>query len=360
MFNRIDRYISGLFLGYFFGSLLVFVVIFLSIDAMGTISSYKNIAGSSLISYYLHSLPEVIYRMTSVSCLAATLFTISNLNKNNELVALFSFGTSFLRVTLPILLLVCVITVANFFISDQVLPNFTRQKNFIFYHEIKKNPSLYSLVRNERIWYRSKDMIFNLKTLNEKTRKAQGITLYSFNEAWDLIQMITAKDVDLLESNWLLKEGSVTLFTEDSSFPLTSQFKEKSITMDEDAKDLSSTANTSDSLSLSELGSFIRKNKEAGLNTLKYEVDYHSKYGFALAALVMSLLGIPFSVGKTRSGGVMLNVGICLGLIFLYWAFFSLCLSLGNHGYIPPIVAGWFPNVFTGSLAFLLILRLKK
>jgi lipopolysaccharide export system permease protein len=117
------------------------------------------------------------------------------------------------------------------------------------------------MVKTNRIWYRSKDTIFNLKTLNEKAHKAQGLTLYYFNEEWNLIQMITAAEVDLLPSTWKLRKGSVTVFTEDSSFPMTSDFKEKTISMGEGASDLSSTANTSDVLSLNELNQFIKKNK---------------------------------------------------------------------------------------------------
>ena len=39
------------------------------------------------------------------------------------------------------------------------------------------------------------------------------------------------------------------------------------------------------------LRKFINKNKEAGLDTLHYEVEYHSKFGFAFAAFVMSFDG---------------------------------------------------------------------
>jgi lipopolysaccharide export system permease protein len=163
--------------------------------------------------------------------------------------------------------------------------------------------------------------------------------------------------VDLKGSQWELLDGSVTLFTEDSSFPLTSSFKSKTIVMGEDAKDLSSTGNTSDVLSLTELSEFIRRNKAAGLDTLKYEVDYHSKYGFAFAAIVMCLLGIPFSVSKARSGGTMMNVGICLGLVFVYWIFYSSGLTLGQHGQVPPLLAAWAPNLLMGGMAGLVLLK---
>lgn len=357
--NKIDRYISGLFWGYFLGGLLVFVTMFVAIDAMSLLVSYEKVAGSAILAYYGYLTPDIVYKMTPVACLLATIFTISTLNKSNELVALYSTGMSLARIAAPVLVWVLCISVMSFYMGDRILPVFAKNKNFVFYRDIKKNPSLYSTTKADRIWYRSKDTIFNIKTLNEQAHKAQGLTLYYFNENWDLLQMVTAKEVDLKGANWDLKDGSVTLFTEESSFPLTSDFKKKTIVMGEDAKDLSSTGNTSEVLSISELSEFIRRNKAAGLDTLKYEVDYHSKFGFAFAALVMSLLAIPFSVSRARSGGVMVNIGLCLGLVFVYWIFYSSGLTLGNHGQIPPIVAAWAPNAVMGFLAMGMIWRNK-
>lgn len=333
------------------------MTLFLTIDALGTLVTYKEASPAALIPYYLYSLPEIIYRMAPVACLLSTIFTLSTLNKNNELVALFAAGMSLFRITASIIFGVAIISVSIFYLSDRVIPGFTKQKNFIFYNEIKKNPSLYSMVRNQKIWYRSKDSIFNIKTLNPEAKEAQGLTLYYFNEKWDLVQMITAEKVKLAEQNWNLFNGSVTLFTEESSFPLTSQFKTKTIVMTEDAKDLSSSANTADVLSLEDLSAFIKRNKEAGLDTVSYEVDYYSKYSFALAAIVMTFLGIPFSVSRARSGGAMMNMGICLAVVFLYWTFLSSAITLGKHGNINPIVAAWFPNIIMAIFGFVLIRR---
>lgn len=342
------------------GGLLVFVTIFVAVDAMSVMVSYPDAAAGILLRYYGYSLPEVVYRMIPVASVLATIMTLSTLQRGNELTALFSCGMSLFRIAAPMLVWILLNCAIVFGMADQVLPGFARQKNFVFYHEIRKNPSLYSTVKTNRIWYRSKDMIFNIKTLNDKAQKAQGLTLYFFNPDWDLVQMMTAEEVDLLGSQWILHNGSVALFSKDSSFPLGSKFKEKTILMGEDAKDLSSSANTSDILSLNELAQFIKRNKEAGLDTLRYEVDYHSKYGFAVSAMVMALLGIPFAVGKARSGGIMMNVGICLGLVAAYWTAYSSALTLGNHGQIPPIVAAWTPNVMGLVVAFFLFRRLRR
>lgn len=349
--NRIDRYTSFLFVGYFVGGLAVFVTLFLAIDAMSTLVSYKEASMSAVFQYYAYMSPEVIYKMLPIACLLGVVLALSNMNKANELVALFASGMSLFRICIPMLSGVLVISILGFLMSDRIMPTTTKKKNFVFYNEIKKKPDMFSMVKTDRIWYRSKNSIFNIKTLSADGKKAQGLTMYMFSDSWDLLQMMTAQQVSISGQNWLLNNGSVTVFTAESSFPLTSPFKNKTLIMSADSKDLQSSGQTSDMLSQDELKKFIDKNKEAGLDTVTYEVDFASKYSFSLAGLVMCLLGIPFSVGRARSGGTMMNVGICLGLVFLYYIFYSSSITLGQHGTMPPVVAAWVPNISMTGLA---------
>ncbi len=360
MFNRFDRYISKFFWAYFCVGMIVFLTIFLAVDALTMMVSYKDVGTPVLLRFYFNYLPELITKMIPVACLLGTILSLTILNKNNELIAMFSSGLSLTRISAPLLMWVLSICIVSYLIGDRVVPMLTKQKNYIFYNEIKKNPGLFSVVKTNRIWYRSRNAIFNIKTLNIQGTKAQGLTLYFFDDAWDLIQMMTAEEVDLsVGSKWELKNGSVTIFSGDSSFPLTSNFESKTIQMGEEAKDLQQSGQTSEMLTQRELSRFIEKNKEAGLETVRYEVDYHSKIGFSFAGLVMCILGIPFSVTRSRSGGVMLNIGICIGLVFGYWILYSSSITLGNHSHLPPIAAAWLPNILISALGFYLI-KLKR
>lgn len=358
--NRIDRYTSWLFWGYFLGGLFVFLTIFTAVDAMSTMVNYKNVAPSALLNYYTYSLPEIISKLLPVACLLGTILTLSNMSKANELVALFASGMSLLRISIPILIWVLLISVVGYWSSDRLLPQATKQKNYILYYDLKKEPARFSTIKTDKIWYRSKNSLFNIKTLNSKGDGAQGLTMYFFNEQWDLAQMITAQQVLIKGTQWSLENGAVTVFSKDSSFPLTTQFKNKNIVMTEDSKDLQSAGQTADMMTQKELDHFIKKNKDAGLDTVAYEVNYHSKISFALAGLVMCLLGIPFSVGRARSGGTMLNVGICLALVFAYYVFYSSGITLGQHGTVPPVMAAWTPNIVMAALALVLLKKLKR
>lgn len=340
---------------YLVGSLLIFVTLLLTIDAMSTMNTYKNVSSDLWLKYYLHYLPELLHKLLPVACVIATVMTISILNRANELVALFASGMSLLRVTASILIWVILLSASGYFLSDRVLPTLMKNKNYIYYAEIKKIPSLYQTVKTNKIWYRSKNAIFNIKTLSLEGNRASGLTLYFFNEAWDLVQMISAEAVDMNGSQWSLTNGTVTLFSAESSFPLSQAFKQKSIVMNEDSNDLKSTGQTSEMLSQHELLRFIKKNKSAGLDTTTYEVDYHSKFSFAFSALVMCLLGIPFSTSSRRSGNVMFNLGLCLLLVLAYWIFYNAGLNLGKYGSVQPWLGAWLPNMIFGLGALLVI-----
>ncbi len=360
MMGIIDRYLAKLFLAFLLGGLLVFVTIFLVVDFMSFGVRHSEAGLGPLLRYYGYYLPALVYQMTPVACLLATLFTMSTLNRSSELVALFSLGMSLARVSTPILILVAFVSALTFWLGDRILPRFAVKKSYVEYVEIKKRPGLYGTVSTNRIWYRSDHVIFNIKTLDPEAERAYGLTLYYLDDDWNLNQMILAKEVIMRGSTWELKSGQVTLFASESSFPLNQSFDSKLISINEDLEDLSSTTNSSDMMSLKDLSRFIKKNKEAGLDTLRYEVDYYAKFGFAFAAFVMSLLGVPFSVARARSGGMFLNVGLCIGLTFAYWVLYSSAVTLGRHGFLPPLFAAWGPNGVALIIAMTLIIRLKK
>lgn len=339
--------------------MVVFVSLFVTIDYM---SNFIHVDAPlrAISEYYLYWIPDIFHQMAPVGCLMAVVFTLGSLSKTSELTALFACGMSLARITLPCLVLVLITSTISFFISDRIGPHFNQKKNYVHYVEIRKQPGLYSTVKTNRIWYRSGQSIYNIKTLQPDNLVAQGLTMYQFDPQWHLVEMITAGTVRLLGKKWELDTGTVTLFPQPSGAPMTQPFKKKTIVVTEDSKDLQESGRASETLSLQELERFIKKNKEAGLNTVRYEVDYHSKISFGFAALVMSLLGIPFSVSSQRSGSMAFSIGITIGLAFLYWTFYSSGLTLARHGTVPPILGAWVPNSVMASLASFFVMRLKK
>jgi len=354
----LDRYIAKLFLSFFAAGLLVFVTLFVTVDFMTNIAHF-GAPGSAVLEYYSLLIPGTAYQLMPVACLLATIFTLSSMNRSNELVALFSSGMSLARISLPILTLVIAISGISFWLNDRLVSVINQRRNYVYFVEILKKPGMYSTVKTNKIWYRSGNTLFNIKTLQGEKRHAQGLTMYYFNNLWQLTQMLTADNIELDGQKWNLDNGTVTLFT-DASVPLTQTFKTKTILVNEDTKDIQRSQVSTDALSTSELKHFIEHNREAGFETTPYEVDYQAKFSFAIAGFVMACIGIPFSVSRARTGGMAVNFGIVLFLTFAYYAAYSSGITLGQHGALSPILAVWLANVISLIASVVLLIRLKR
>ncbi|MCB9073387.1 MAG: LPS export ABC transporter permease LptG [Bdellovibrionaceae bacterium] len=348
------------FIFYLIAGLIVFVTLFLTIDFITATSKY----GVGLVifaKYYTYYTFEILSQLAPVACLLSTLFTLGTLNKNSELVAMFSMGMSLFRVSLPVIIGTVLFSIGLFVFSNQFITQLVDKKNYIFYVEMKKKPHMYSTSKQENIWYRSGQNIFNINLLNAKEERATGITVYTFSSGWTLQQILAAKEAEVKTGLWTLKEGRVTVFFDSFATPVTEEFKERTLAVGEDVIDIRSSSRASSSMSVGELRRYISRNKEAGLNTTPFEVDYYAKYSFAFTSLVMVLLGVSFSIGSSpRSGGILMNLQKCILVTIGYWVVYSSGLTLGKYGAIPPFLAAWGPNILMSFLAVFLIWRQKK
>lgn len=359
MITILDRYIARHFIFYFLSGLLVFVTLFLTIDFITTTAKYA-VDLSVFGKYYSYYAFEILYQLIPVACLMSTVFTLSSLNKNSELVVMFSLGWSLLRVSLPFIILVTLFSLTMFFLSNEFMTTVIDKKNYIYYSQMKKQPWKYSTAKQENIWYRSGQNIFSINLLNAKEERAFGVTVYTFSLDWRLQQILEAKEAKIENGQWTLERGQVTVLYDEESAPITEPFNQRILTLGEDVIDIKTSSKASSSMGVRELKKYIERNKDAGLNTTEFEVDYHAKYSFVFTTIVMVLLGIPFSISSNRSGGVLANLQICLLLTLLYWSVYSSALTLGRHGAIPPMPAAWGPNLLMIGLGYFLIWRQKK
>ena len=358
MINIIDRYIAKNFIIYFLSSLAIFLVLFVAVDYLSNMSSY-GVSGDIIRRYYMYSMPAIIYQMFPIACVVASVFTISSLNKNSELVSLFSFGLSLARVSAPILVLVSLLGGMAFVASDRILPNFEEKKDYTYWVEVRNRPGMFSTVKKGKIWYRSGNILFNIQSLSPNGKNAQGASFYYFDNNWKMVQMIKADMVELKEKLWLLKDGVIHLFAEENSFPIIKKYEEKLIEIDEEVADIQTDSSSASRLELSELKKFIQRNKDAGVDTLEFEVSYHSKFSYAFTGFVLVLLGIPFSVKRERSGSIVANIGVCIRLIFLFWTLYSSFQTFAKYGGVPPLFGAWAANILLGGFAVFLISRTR-
>lgn len=352
------RYISAIFTKNFLYCVfsLTFLLFFQAL--MGDIFN-GTYTSEQLLIYHGLNIGQYLVRMAPPAVLIATVLTLSGLSRSNELIACYSIGVGLRQVMSIILSIVFMISCLMLVFQDRILPPLFKRQTVYFWREMKKRSDFYLDLKQDKIWYRSKNLIYNLRFFDVKSNTIHGMAVYSFDQNFKLVEVIDAKFAQYVGNLWTLRDGTVTVFPGgQNEFPLTTKFGEKELAIAETPKDFREIEKEVDGLRLKELNRYIARVKESGTDVKSYLVKLHSKISLSFIPLVMCILAIPFSTRTRREEGLARDLSFCLGITFFYWLFVSVGLSLGTKGTIPPVLAAWFPSLlFTGVAGALIYQR---
>jgi lipopolysaccharide export system permease protein len=225
---------------------------------------------------------------------------------------------------------------------------------------MQKKQDFYFDTKKDKVWYRSNQLIYNLKSFDTRTNTISGISIYSFDQDFKLRQMIEAEKGHYENNQWNLEKGTITVFTNEQPFPITQSFASRVLEIKETPKDFSEIEKEVDTLRLIELKKYIDRIKKVGADVKAYQVKFHSRISMSLTSLIMCVIGIPFSIRNRREGSLAKDLGLCLSFTFFYWVFYSIGLSLGTNGTLLPWIAAWLPNILFATIAVVLVSRVRR
>lgn len=355
----LDRYLAGVFLKNFLLAVLSMTCLFLFQEMLAKLFEHE-FPGDQIVIYHLLNIPGVMVQMMPPAVLLATVFTLSGLTRTNELIACHAIGMGISRIMALILSLVFIVCCFVLIMQDRILP-VTYKKRQVYYWKVMKNrPDFFLDIKKDKIWYRSRNLIYNLQLFDPKQNAIKGMAVYTFDENFNLVEVVDAQRADYTVNGWKLADGTVTVFNKDDSFPMTKKFTQKDLVINETPRDFQEIEKEVEGLRLKELYRYIQKVKDAGADVKSYEVTLHSKISQAFIPIVMCFLAVPFSLRGRREGGMAKDLGICLGITFIYWLFYSISLSLGRNGSLKPWFSAWLPSVVFFMFAGFLLIRQKR
>jgi lipopolysaccharide export system permease protein len=91
----------------------------------------------------------------------------------------------------------------------------------------------------------------------------------------------------------------------------------------------------------------------------EFQVEIQKKFSIAAATLVFVLIGIPIGLRFPR-GGIGMVIAVSLTIFGVYYVGLIGGETLGDDGYVPPVIAMWATNVIFGVLGIIGFLRLGR
>lgn len=366
--KTVDRYILREWLKIFGISIAITMGLLVLNDMysnFGDLLDYRAGIGHILL-YYGVLLPSFIPIVLPIALLLSLLFSLGNLHRNNEFVALRASGLGIGRITLTIWISAAVLSGGLLFLNARVVPWSVEQSRQIFeniqFAHLSEAPEdeeagmiqtlTFDNYQENRIWFMNRFSGF--------TYRGFGVNVYKLDEQRREVGRVMAREAhyDDFRQEWLFQEGRKMTFDPETGETLRSLPFDQLV--DDDLTETPETIilfnKRPRDLSLNEIRSVLNVMDDENPRANSFEIRYHHIMASAFSCLIIVGLAIPFATTGVRVNP-MVGISKSLGFFALYYLLENVARITGERDLIEPIVAAWLPGIVMAILAAFLFRR---
>lgn len=360
----IDKYILRTVLVPLAFCLLTFGMLYIVYDLFDNLPDFIDAKTPvpSLIRFYLFLMPSVLIYIGPISLMLAVLYGLSQLTKNNELIALYASGVSLFRLIVPLLAMGAIASVLVGFVNETIGPRSAYWTQQFVRQERHKDDDMNVLVSQ------------NLAHKNEVTRRIWMIDQFH-TQTYDMTNVsviqqrpdgsdesrVQAREGHWVDGRWWFKEVVLQSYDGNGSplGPPRLEPQREMTDFTETPADFMNEIKDPEYLSALELLKFLKTHKRLSkVSVARVRVDFHHRLAMPWTCLVVTLIGIPFGA-KTGRRGALLGTILAIGLFFAFYILINLGLALGKKGTIEPWLAGWLPDLFFLAFGAVMTWRMR-
>ena len=347
--KTLDKYISKQLLEVFLMGIVIFTSIVFASDTFTSLIKQISMYGipfNIAILIVVLKLPSILVLSIPMGVLFSIVMTINKLSLNSEITVVRSCAIGLSRIAKPAFAFAISGMFVCFFINEFIAPFANAQAKKLTIWAIQQQNVPDGKV-NFTIKQTGEHNVLKKLLYVEKSEKKSlnNLTVLDVSKK-NTIQIVQANKGSANAEAWEFKNGVIytindtgkkilnsTVFDNLTLYNTTSGLKDKLL------------KESAEEMSFFQLLRYIKKHpnlEKQYLNELK--VSLYDKLALPTMSVVFALLGVPLAMTPPRA---RFNRGFLFSilLIFLYYLVRALCLSLGETGTLPAIIAAWLPNI---------------
>ena len=364
LLKRLDWYIIKKFLGTYFFTIALIIIIMVVFDYNEHIDKLNRASAHEIIfEYYLNFVPYFINMFSPLFVFIAIIFFTSKLAENSEIIAMFSTGMSFRRMMIPYLLSAALIASFTLFLGSQVIPKgsitrLTFENRYGMSHYNRDNSDgTYNIqleVEDGVIAYIESFDTISMTGYRFALDKFDGKKLVSHMTARSIVyDELSTEKYHWKAKNFLIRDmsGNIEAISQGTEMDTIIRFEPADFLIENGQHE---------TMSSGELREYINRQKARGFGNIQdFEIEYHKRYAMSFAAFILTIMGVSLSSRK-RKGGMGLHLGIGLGLSFGYILFQTVSSNFAITGIMSAFWAEWLPNFIYIPIAIFLYIKAPK
>lgn len=356
--KKLDWYIFKKYIGTFFFSISLLILIVVVFDLSENIDSFmKNEASfrEVVLHYYVPFIPYFINLFIYLFVFISVIFFTSKMAGHTEVIAILSSGISFRRFLYPYMLAALLLALGSFYLGNFLIPKtdtVRREFKDKYMEKLTRSSGSNIHVQIERGVY------VYVGNFDIKKKTAYKFSLEKIEDNMLKYKVLADKaSYDTLSGKWTLNN-----YVERYLYPEESMIrgKSKDTTLVLKPRDLYNIKEEFEEMNLFEIREHIQNLELKGAdNTLQYRIEMHKRIASPAAILILTVIGAALSSRKVR-GGMGLHLGIGIVITFSYILFMEFSRVFALSGVFSPFVAAWLPNIFFSIIGIYFFVKAPK
>ena len=357
--NKLDWYIIKKFLGTFFFTLALILLIVIIFDISEKIDDFLEsevTIKSIILEYYVNFIPYFGNLFSPLFIFISVIFFTSKMANNTEIIAIFNSGMSFKRLLKPFMISALVLGALSFVLGNFIIPS-SNSERINFENKYLKSKR-YSRAKNIHIQIQPGQYIY-MESFNSTRNIGYKFTLENFkNGKLDSKLKSDYIQYDTLSHKWTINKYEVREFSNNGETISNGSSIDTSLNLS--PHDFTKRKSLVETMNMFELNDYISDEELKGTEQLVYhKIEKYKRVAFPFAAIILTLIAVAIASRKTR-GGIGIHLGLGILIAFTYILFMQVSTTFATNSNLSPALSVWIPNLCYMVLAGVLLYKASK
>ncbi len=360
MLPILDRYIIRKFLGTFFFTITLLLLIAVVFDIAERIDDFleNHVPVSEIIfDYYVNFIVYYGNLFSSLIIFIAVIIFTSKMAGNTEIVAILNSGVSFKRMLRPYMMAATLLAGISLLLNNWIIPMTNQSRLDFTYNYLKEPPS----TRFKNLHRQIRPGVY----LYFENYNAQRNVGYQFSmEVFENNQLTSIFRSDYLRWEENTKSWKAERYLIRTLHPKLGETIKHGELLDTNLiftpEGLINQGFLVETMNFTALNKFIEQEKLRGAENVHFfEVEKHQRFSYPFSTYILTFIAACIASRKKRGGmGVHLAFGLALSVIYIL--FMKVSITFATNGNLSPMLAVWTPNLIFMVLSVVLYRKVQK
>ena len=315
-------------------------IIWVMIDLYGNLDDFleHRVSVGLVLRFYSLRVPQMLVEMLPAAVLFSTLFTLMNLNRRSELVALQSGGMAPLWMFSPFFCfsLLAMVVLAYDLSGPAAQAEVTRER---LLKQVKGEVSGRNVFVNLPYVDRTNHLVWFFQKLDVNSNKGERLEILQRDaQGHDMVKYF-AQTGKYNGSFWRLSGVRKIVFAIDGGILEQRTYPELDLPeMTTPPQQLSLIVSQPEQLTLSQLSEYIATSSQSEEHLAGYRTEWWYRLIHPFSILVLMLFAL-MQGSRSDRRGAMAGVGVAIVVLVSFYMLMSVFLAMGRFNRLPPFIA---------------------